>query len=253
MSTPGAESASITGQGTFHAATGRNLENGDAADKPHYRRYQQRLLEPHCGRSVLEVGAGLGDFAAGLRGLERLVLTDLDADAVRIMGEKFAARPEVEVAQLDLDDVEALRPVGDPVESVLAINVLEHFEDDVALLRGLSRLVAPGGTIVLWVPAFNALYSDFDRQVGHARRYTPATLRKAARAAGLEPARVRAVNLLGGLAWWAATRRGGVSTPNGKLVGLYDRLIVPASRVLDRIAPIPFGQSVVAALRVPAE
>lgn len=48
--------------GAFTAATGRKLEAA-GADKPRYRRYQYELIAPHCGKSVLEVGAGLGEFA----------------------------------------------------------------------------------------------------------------------------------------------------------------------------------------------
>src|SRR6202000_1870523 len=104
--------------------------------------------------------------------------------------------------------------------------------------------------IVLWVPAFQALYGEFDRKVGHYRRYTPRTLRDVALLAGLRPAKIRTVNLIGGLAWWAAVRRGGNGSPDGRLVGVYDRYLVPVSRALDRALPIRFGQSVLAVLQV---
>jgi hypothetical protein len=133
----------------------------------------------------------------------------------------------------------------------VAINVLEHFEDDAAILTLLSRSVRPGGTIVLWVPAFQALYGDFDRRVGHFRRYTPATLRQAAQRAGLGVEVSRPVNLLGGLAWWAAVRLGRAGTPKAGMVSLYDSVLVPMTKVLDRALPIPFGQSVLGVLRVP--
>ena len=49
-------------RGAFTAATGRQLEAA-GRDKPRYRRYQYDLIAPHCGRTILEVGAGLGEFA----------------------------------------------------------------------------------------------------------------------------------------------------------------------------------------------
>jgi SAM-dependent methyltransferase len=243
-----------TAGGAFSYATGRAVEQGsDGAGvaKPNYHRYQYELIEPHCGRSVLEVGAGLGEFAERFDDRDRVVVTDVDAAAVGLLREKFAGRPGFEIAQLDLDDLPGRRPPGGPVESVLAINVLEHFDDDVALLRGLAGLAAPGGNLVIWVPAFPALYGEFDRRVGHFRRYTPRTLRDVALLAGLRPRTIRAVNLLGGLAWWAAVSRGGGGTPDGRLAAVYDRFVVPLSRRLDRLAPVPFGQSVLAALDVP--
>ncbi|MEU8796533.1 class I SAM-dependent methyltransferase [Spirillospora sp. NPDC048819] len=245
-------------QGAFTRATGRGLGDRDAesagADKPRYRRYQFDLIAPHCGAAVLEVGAGLGEFSAQFSGLDRLVVTDVDPDAVAMMKDRFAgdgkAAGEIEVRGFDLDAGDRL---DRPVDSVVAINVLEHFEDDASVLASLARSVVPGGTIVLWVPGYQSLYSDFDRKVGHFRRYTPTTLRDAIRRAGLECERVRPVNLLGGLAWWAAMRLGKAAAPNSGAVGVYDRVIVPVTRVLDRFLPVPFGQSVLAVARVPAE
>ncbi len=250
-------------KGAFARATGRTAGVGDAAgqgtaagpaeesgaDKPRYRRYQYDLIAPHCGRSLLEVGAGLGEFAAQFTGLDRLVVTDVDPDAVEVLKRRFADRAEAEMRGLDLTAGDRL---DRPVETAVAINVLEHFEDDAGLLALLARSVVPGGTIVLWVPAYQSLYGEFDRSVGHFRRYTPATMRDAALRAGLAVELVRPVNLLGGLAWWAAVRMGRAMTPQSGAVGLYDRVLVPATRVLDRFVPIPFGQSVLCVARTPS-
>ncbi|MFG1945658.1 class I SAM-dependent methyltransferase [Nonomuraea sp. NPDC048826] len=237
-------------EGAFARATGRTAEREEGGhDKPRYRRYQFDLIAPHCGRSVLEVGAGLGEFASQFTGLDRLVVTDVDPDAVKVMKAGFAGREEVEAAQFDLSCGATL---DRPVETAIAINVLEHFEDDAALLTLLARSVVPGGTLVLWVPAYMSLYGDFDRKVGHFRRYTPATLRDAAVRAGLEVELARPVNLLGGLAWWAAVRLGKAGSPKAGAVGLYDRILVPVTRVLDRVLPIPFGQSILGVFRVPS-
>jgi SAM-dependent methyltransferase len=230
--------------GEFTRATGRAVE--DAGDKPRYRRYQYDLIAPHCGRSVLEVGAGLGEFAAQFEGLDRLVVSDVDPDAVELLKARL---PGAETVQFDLGAGACLER---PVESAVAINVLEHFEDDAGVLALLARSVVPGGTIAVWVPGYQGLFSDFDRRVGHVRRYTPASLRDAAARAGLACELVRPVNLLGGLAWWAAMRVGRTQSPKTGAVGLYDRLVVPATRVLDRLR-VPFGQSVLAVIRVPGE
>lgn len=245
-------------EGAFARATGREVEGGH--DQPRYRRYQFDLIAPHCGRSVLEVGAGVGEFSAQFHDRERLVLTDVDPLAVAELARRFADRPEIVARQLDLDgdpavcgdpvDSPADSPVDSPVDSVVAINVLEHIEDDVRALRSLSRLVRPGGTIVLWVPAYQALYGDFDRKVGHVRRYTPTSMRRAVQDAGLRVRVCRPVNILGGIAWFAAVRMGGAGSPKPQLVALYDRVVVPVTRVMDRLH-IPFGQTVLCVAEVP--
>lgn len=237
------------GAGAFQQATGRSLEQDGGADQRRYRAYQFELISRHCGSSVLEVGAGLGNFADQFSGLDRLVVTDVDPGAVARMAQRFADRPEVQARRLDLSGDLVLD--GGPVASVVAINVLEHIEDDAAALASLARLVQPGGTVVLWVPGYMQLYGDFDRRVGHVRRYTPATLQAAIVAAGLTPTLVRPVNLLGGVAWWLAVRRRGVSAPRPALVRVYDAVVVPVTRSLERRVRPPFGQSVLGVARVP--
>ncbi|GAB2751081.1 hypothetical protein GCM10027174_27250 [Salinifilum aidingensis] len=233
------------GEGAFTAATGRALENDRG--KPNYLQYQRDLIGQYCGRTVLEVGAGLGEFAEGFTGRDRYVVTDVDPAAVERMRQRFADRPEVEVGTFDVD---GSTPLSEPVASLVSINVLEHIDDDVAALQGLAKSVVQDGTIVLWVPGYQRLYGEFDRKVGHVRRYTPATLSAAVRAAGLHVDLARPVNFLGGFAWWAAVRKGGVAAPNPKLVALYDRCAVPVTRGIERFVRVPFGQSVLCVARV---
>jgi SAM-dependent methyltransferase len=227
----------------------RALENhlgGTSAVK--YRRYQYDLISPHLGRSLLEVGAGLGEFSEQLTQLERLVLTDTDPLCLTRLSERFAGRDDVTVAPMDLDGKLELE---EPVETVLAMNVLEHIEDDVAALRGMAAMTTPGGNVVLWVPAYMQLYGEFDRLVGHYRRYTPKSLTAVVKEAGLVTDLVKPVNLLGGIAWWAAVRRGGAQSSSSKLVDYYDRFVVPMTRTLEKRWTPPFGQTVLCVARKP--
>jgi SAM-dependent methyltransferase len=214
-----------------------------------YRRYLFELIEPHLGDSVLEVGAGIGDFAAQLTGRRRVIVTDSDPVCLSALRERLGGRPEVTVRALELPGEVA---IGAPVDSVVAINILEHLEDDLGALRDLRAAVVPGGTVVLLVPGYPALYGEYDRAVGHLRRYTPATLRRVVEAAGLRVEVLRPVNLLGGLAWWAAVRMGGRARPTPILVKLYDRAVVPLVRFSERLVKPPFGQSVICVASVPA-
>src|SRR5215218_8392846 len=117
------DGTSDTGQsgssGAFSAATGRSLENSSGADQRRYRAFQLSLIEPHCGSSVLEVGAGLGEFAAQLTGLTRHVVTDVDPAAVASMATRYADRPEVEARVFDLAG--GAIDIGTRVSSVVAI------------------------------------------------------------------------------------------------------------------------------------
>lgn len=219
---------------------------------PKYRQWEYDLVEPYLGASVLEVGSGMGYFSEKLvekRG-RRVVLSDTEQYCLDRLETTYADRPDVDVRRVGLPGT---IEIGLPVDSVVAMNVLEHIEDDVQALRDLAAVVVPGGHIVLWVPAYMQLYGEFDRKVGHFRRYTPRTIRAAVEGAGLRVRLVRPVNFLGGVAWWLAVRRGGAGHPDPRLVWLYDNIVVPTSRTVERAVRPPFGQSVLCVVQVPAQ
>src|SRR6185312_8193629 len=96
--------------------------------------------------------------------------------------------------------------IDDDYDAVVALNVLEHIPDDVGALRSFTRLLRPGGAVVLIVPAFPIAMSAFDRAIGHQRRYRKHTLRAAVQAAGLQLEVIRHVNGPGLLAWIVGMR-----------------------------------------------
>jgi SAM-dependent methyltransferase len=219
----------------------------DLAAAHRYHRYLLELIGPYLGRSVLQVGAGLGAFSSQLLDRDRLVVSDADPICLRALEERFGHHPGVEVLPGD-----ALRlQVDPPVDTVVAVNVLDRLDDDVAALRSMARAALPGGRVLVMVPAHPGLTGAYDRALGNRRRYTTGALRAAVEAAGLLPEVVRPVNLLGGLAWWAAVRVGRQARPTPTLVRLYDRLVVPAERLLERRVRPRFGQSILCVARVP--
>ncbi len=220
----------------------------DLAAARQYRRYIHDLLAPYLGASVLEVAAGLGDFSTELLGRDRVVLAESDPVCLRALEDRFEGRPRVEL----IEGEPAALKVNPPVDTVVALNVIDRLTDDVAALRSLAKTTVPGGSVLLLVPGFPGLAGAFDQALGHVRRYTPEALSAAVTAAGLVPEVIRPVNLLGGVAWWAAVRVGRQARPTPGLVNLYDKLVVPAERALERHVQPSFGQSILCVARVPA-
>lgn len=233
------------------AAGDEALENHLGGDEAkNYRQYEFDMVAPYVGRSLLEIGSGLGHFAEQfLPRLDRLVVSDFDPYCVGRLRERFADRDDVGVLQFALPTG---IPLADKVDTVVMMNVLEHIADDAEALRSLARVTSPGGRIVIWVPGYMQLYGDFDRKVGHVTRYTPATLRRTVTAAGLDIEVLKPINFLGGIAWWLAVRRGGVGYPDPRLVKIYDRTVVPMTRLIERFVRPPFGQTVFCVARVPS-
>jgi hypothetical protein len=126
------------------------------------------------------------------------------------------------------------------------INVLEHIEDDVAALQRCAELLNPGGTMCIWVPAYELLYSRFDHEIGHFRRYRKQELVDRMRSAGFEVTTAHYANLPGFFAWLLIVRLVGRRPTSGRLATVYDRHFVPLiRRVESRLRP-PFGQSLFA-------
>jgi len=205
------------------------------------------LVQPFLGPRVIEIGAGHGDLTERLARGSAVVATDLSercADRLRV---RFEGHPDVEVEQGDLEAVAG----PDEFDAAVLVNVLEHIEDDDKALRRLAASVRPGGHVLLFVPAFEALYSDFDRRIGHFRRYRRRQLRGKVVAAGLEVVDLRYVNSVGALAWWLVAKQlGKVPTAPGA-VRFYDRGVVPVLRRLEGRRPPPVGQSLFCAARRP--
>lgn len=134
-----------------------------------------RVCDAGCGwGATLESLEGAGYRVSGLD-ISRAALRRLD-------------RPGRELAVADLT-----RPLPEPTEpfdAALALDVLEHLDDDRPAARNLARLVRPGGVAIISVPARPDLFSEFDAIQGHRRRYTPGRLRSAFDGSGLEVERI---------------------------------------------------------------
>jgi SAM-dependent methyltransferase len=133
---------------------------------------------------VCDAGCGWG---MTLEALERTDYRVVGLDISRSMLERLD-RPGRKLAVADL--TKPLPGNIEPFDVVLALDVLEHLDNDWAAAGQLGRLARPGGVVVVSVPALPDLYTEFDAIQGHRRRYTPETLRSVFDGSGLEVERV---------------------------------------------------------------
>jgi SAM-dependent methyltransferase len=211
-----------------------------------YNSWVASLVAPYLGDDPIEIGSGTGAYAnLWLEGgVERLTVSDVDSVLLEHLRRRFADNPRIDVLEVDL----LVSPEREHT-AVVALNVLEHIEDDVAALRAAAHLVRPGGAVVMFVPAFEFAMSKFDRSIGHYRRYTTGGLRSAMQDAALEVESVRYVNAPGLLAWTVGMRMLRMQPREGIALRGWDRVVIPVTRrIEDRWRP-PFGQSVLGVAR----
>jgi hypothetical protein len=130
-------------------------------------------------------------------------------------------------------------------DTILYIDVLEHIEDDRGEMARAAKLLAPRGTLIVLSPAFQQLFSEFDRSVGHYRRYTRASL-AAVMPASLRKVRMRYLDCVGFMASVANRAMLRQAMPTRRQIAVWDRLMIPASRVLDPLLAHSFGRSILA-------
>jgi SAM-dependent methyltransferase len=231
--------------GPADQAGAETLEIMEAA--PKYNSWQFSRVAPYLGRRICEVGAGIGSMSALIADSrpDLLVLTDTDPYYRGVLQDRFASSPEVVVDQLTLPDVSA----GDryqhyALDTVVALNVIEHIAGDVAALGSIAAMLRPGGRAVILVPAFQELFGSLDRELGHVRRYTRTSLSRRMREAGFRIERAFYFNLVGTIGWWVNARLRQVPRIPVDQVRYFDTLI-PMLRLEDRV-PLPFGLSVIA-------
>jgi SAM-dependent methyltransferase len=213
---------------------------------PRYNAWQYSRVAPFLGRRVCEVGSGIGNMSSLILETPRelTVLTDTSPYYLETLKERFGGRPDVAIEPLTLpDDSAPERFAKYRLDTVVALNVVEHIPEDVGALRTIAALLPLGGRLVVLVPALRQLYGTLDLELSHARRYTRAILRSTMEAAGFRVEQTFYYNLGGTFGWWFNSRVLRARRIDRSQLRLFEAL-VPVLRIEDRFR-LPFGQSVI--------
>jgi len=223
---------------------GKELESMSFA--VNYHKWIVDELEPFMGSTVVEVGAGNGDLSTILlrTGLKKLFAFEPSPNLFPVLEDRVDDRSRIET----INDFFSPALVPESIDSILYINVLEHIEDDRAELITAYRALPAGGRLLLFVPALPRLYSEFDRSVGHFRRYYRKELIERVREAGFEVEKARYFDLAGIIPWYVNFVLLKNSFRAGS-VALYDRVVVPPMRLIEKIWVPPVGKNVLLVAR----
>lgn len=148
---------------------------------------------------------------------------------------------------------------GELFDLVLALDVIEHIDQDNSAVMEFNRVLRPGGWLIITVPAFQFLMSEHDQAVHHKRRYTRSGLLMILQGAGFKNIKATYWNIIlflpvASIRLFKRFQRSGnekqtdlIELPY-PLNGLLHRLLIIENRVLERFN-LPFGVSVMCACK----
>ena len=216
-----------------------------------WKRYVNAAIRKHLIGDVLEVGAGIGSTTAAMHDstAHRWICLEPDLCNAKRLKKNVIEQlgfKETHVIAGSLDAL-AKRPTFD---CILYMDVLEHIHEDRDQIDSAAEVVRGGGHIIILSPAHQWLFSEFDKSIGHLRRYNKQLLRSLMPSGWLQVklAYLDSVGALLSLANALALRQ---AMPSPWQIALWDRFCIPLSTIIDSLLRQKCGKSILAVWRKP--
>lgn len=214
----------------------------------HYQNWIADQFRPYLRGRIMEIGAGIGTMTKNwLQYADELHVLEPADNLFPVLRGNFRAFPNVQPHYGDLDRTLSMHPdlAVEAFDALVMVNVLEHIEDDLGVLSTMHRMLRFGGHLLIFVPAMPALYGSLDQKFDHYRRYDRSGLVSLCQKAGYEIVRSRYFDFFGVLPWWLVGRVFHSTGLSPRMTLLYDRLVVPVARHVEKLIAPPVGKNLV--------
>jgi len=214
------------------------------AELPNYYNWIIEKFRPYLKGHTMEIGAGIGTISKLIiDDTEELILVEPSAHLTEYLPPSIAKNGKVSIYNETLE--QRLSQMADQsCDTIIMVNVLEHIEDDESAIKGVHRVLKPGGHLLLFVPALQSLYSELDRKHGHFRRYHLAPLAYKLSTHGFKIHDKRYFDLAGVLPWWLINTLAKKTDFNPAIATLYDRYFIPVTKFIERFIVPPLGKNI---------
>lgn len=214
-----------------------------------FNRWMYSTIKPYCKGRILEIGSGVGNISEFfIEDGVKILLTDIRDNYCEALRQKFFNKPNLlgveNINIVDKDfDTKYARHIG-TFDTVFALNVIEHIEDDNLAIANCKKLLAIGGNLIILVPANKWLYSSLDKELHHYRRYVNGQMSGIFKANGLTVKRSFYFNALGMAGWFTMGRLLKKKIIPSAQMKFYN-IIVPFAKLLDAVLLHRVGLSVI--------
>ena len=204
---------------------------------PQYLAWVTSLLRPYLSDSVLEIGAGLGNFSARLMSKRlRYVAGERDPLYLHALRNRFLKTPNVEVVALRPDADADYQTLRDQFDTAICVNVLEFVPEPRKVLESLRSALKPGGRVIVLVPQGKGLFGSVDKTLGHLSRFSSGEITGLLKGAGFAVESTRQLNKAGKVSWWLSSKVLGSKTIPKLTLKIFDKTLW-VWRALDGVLP----------------
>ena len=178
-----------------------------AADN--FNRWMYTTVDQIIRGEILEIGSGIGNISGFfVNNFRHISVSDKREEYCTVLREKFAGKNNFkDVYQIDIVDPDFDKTHSNLLgkfDSVFALNIIEHVENDDLAIKNCIKLLCSGGQLLILVPAFKYLFNSFDVELGHYRRYNKKQLERMFVDNKLSINYNRYFNFAGILGWWVS-------------------------------------------------
>lgn len=205
------------------------------------------VIRSYISKRVLEVGCGLGSAVKYYFNKRFIIISDINKLYLNLAREKYNKNKNIKILELDVENISSNKTKiikHFNIDTVIAINVLEHIKNDSIALKNINNVLPPGGRIILFIPALPWIFGSLDKKFGHYRRYTKNEITIKLKEARFKVEYTRYFNILG-VFWWFFTGRVLKKDHLPRMTGRLLNIIVPVLQKLETLVNIPIGQSLV--------
>lgn len=185
---------------------------------------------------VLEVGAGTGNFSKLIsKQCNNLDIIEVKKKSVEFLKKKLSKLKNIKIYKKDLFSLNKKKKY----DSIVMFDVLEHIKEDERVIKKLTSILKKNGKLVVKVPAFNFLYSKYDRLIGHYKRYKKIDFLKMQNKLNFEIEDMFYFDPIGALGWWVnycilkKTEEDSNKSTTSFQIKVYDKLLTPIIKFFD--------------------